>query len=170
MVLPTCTTLSKLIFSHQITMTTPIWSPYLKSVITSCVVRQLAVVAGWGGGALPPGSALNTKSEGNTLALALVGVGVGARAGVGLLRVRLGVLQLGDDLAGVSTRVKVVGVLTCLLLGSPLSRMPGVHVLVLVEVVVLILVEVSLGHGGCFALRTRSKRNSVGRITDKGDC
>lgn len=63
-----------------------------------------------------------------------------------MLVVLLGVLQLGGDLTGVAAGVEVVRVLAGLFLASPLSGVPCVHQLVLLEVVVLILVEVGLGH------------------------
>lgn len=81
-----------------------------------------------------------------TAHLALLG-GRG-RGHVGLLGVGLGVLQLGQDLARVAAGVEVVGVLARLLLGTSLAGVARVDQLVLVEVVVLVLVEVGLGHVG----------------------
>jgi uncharacterized membrane protein YccC len=65
--------------------------------------------------------------------------------GFGLL---LGILELLQNLSLVTSGVVVVCVLFSLLLGALFSRVAGVHGLLLVEVVVLILVEVGLGHDG----------------------
>lgn len=72
-----------------------------------------------------------------------------------MLGILLRVLQLGNDLAGMATGVEVVGVFAGFLLSTSLSRMAGVHQLLLVEVVVLIFVEVSLGHLGLFFRKHR---------------
>jgi len=71
-----------------------------------------------------------------------------AVVGLGFL---FGVLELLQDLPLVTTRVVVVGVLLGLLLGALLAGMARVHGLFLVEVVVLVLVKVVLGHGGRWA-------------------
>lgn len=65
---------------------------------------------------------------------------------LGRLLVVLRVLQLRDDLSGMSGRVEVVGVHAGLLLAALLAAVPGEDVLVVVEVVVVVLVKESLGH------------------------
>ena len=56
------------------------------------------------------------------------------------------VLELGDDLSLVTSRVVVVSVHLSLLLGPLLAGFAAEHGLVLIEVEVLVLVEVLLGH------------------------
>jgi hypothetical protein len=65
------------------------------------------------------------------------------------LLVVLGVLQLGHNFARVSGRVEVVGVLARLLFAPLLARVSGVDVLFELVVVVLVRVNVVLGHFCC---------------------
>ena len=75
----------------------------------------------------------------------LAGRGGSSVGGLGLL---LAVLELGQDLPLVAAGVVVVGVELGLLLAALLARVTGEHGLLLVKVVVLVLVEVGLGHDG----------------------
>lgn len=105
-----------------------------------------AVEAGKGGAGAARTGRAGQQGARQVQQLALLGRGVGRH--VALLRVGLGVLQLGHDLARVAAGVEVVRVVARLLLGPSLAGVARVDQLVLVEVVVLVLVEVGLGHGG----------------------
>jgi hypothetical protein len=93
------------------------------------------------------------------LAVVLISLLLGLVAGRLLLDglallVVLGVLQLGHNFARVSGRVEVVRVLARLLFAPLLARVSGVDVLFELVVVVLVRVDVVLGHicGTCFAV------------------
>lgn len=60
--------------------------------------------------------------------------------------------QLGNDLSGMAGRVEVVGVLAYLLLSALFAAVAGENVLVVIEVVVVVFVEESLGHIYCFLM------------------
>ncbi len=74
-------------------------------------------------------------------------------AGGGFLVVVVGVHQLGQNLAGMTGGIEVVGVLIGLPLVALLAAVSREDVLVMVEVVVLVLIEVGLGHNGDLRLQ-----------------
>lgn len=73
----------------------------------------------------------------------LLGIG-----GIAALVIGLGVHQLGENLARMAGRIRMVGVLAGLLLCALLAAIAAVDVLVVVQVVVLVFVGVLGRHGG----------------------
>lgn len=65
--------------------------------------------------------------------------------GIGFL-IGFGILMLRDYLPGVAARVESVCVFAGFFFATLLSAVTGIEVLVLIEVVVLVLVEMALGH------------------------